>query len=84
MIYEDYNFTLQKNGKLFVYTDGVTEAQNEKEEMFGLDCLKNSLNLHKVFNAEELVDIIKRDINIFSSKTDQFDDITMLNLWYKG
>ena len=84
MIYEDYNFTLQKNGKLFVYTDGVAEAQNEKEEMFGLDRLKNSLNLHKVFNAEELVDIIKRDINIFSSKTDQFDDITMLNLWYKG
>ena len=84
MIYEDYNFTLQKNGKLFVYTDGVAEAQNEKEEMFGLDRLKNSLNLHKVFNAEELVDIIKREINIFSSKTDQFDDITMLNLWYKG
>ena len=82
--YEDYTFRLPVGGRIFVYTDGVAEAQNEAEEMFGLERITDSLNSHRDKDPSELVSLVKNDVDAFAGGKEQFDDITMLSLWYKG
>ena len=82
--YIDYSFTLPKGGRLFVYTDGVAEAENDKETLFGTDRLMEVLNRYKDNEPKNLVGNIKKEVDSFANGMDQFDDITMLSLWYKG
>ena len=82
--YKDYTITLHKGDRLFVYTDGVAEAQNSEDELFGTDRIKSSLNQHKEDNPRGIVQHIKSDVDSFAGEIPQFDDITMLSLWYKG
>ena len=84
MEYEDYTITIPKGGKLFVYTDGVAEAQNASEEFFGLDRIKGSLNANKDLPPSMLIASVKDDVDSFAGGIEQFDDITMLCLRYKG
>ena len=81
--YEDYTFRIPVDGRIFVYTDGVAEAQNEAEEMYGLERIKSSLNRYKDKNPAELVALVKEDVDAYAGSQEQFDDITMLSLWYK-
>lgn len=81
--YEDYTFRIPVDGRIFVYTDGVAEAQNETEEMYGLERIKSSLNRYKDKNPAELVALVKEDVDAYAGSQEQFDDITMLSLWYK-
>ena len=81
--YEDYAFRIPVDGRIFVYTDGVAEAQNEAEEMYGLERIKSSLNRYKDKNPAELVALVKEDVDAYAGSQEQFDDITMLSLWYK-
>ena len=82
--YEDYTFKLPVGGRLFVYTDGVAEAQNGNEEMFGLNRIRDSLNSHRDKSPSELITLVKEDVDRHADGQEQFDDITMLSLWYKG
>lgn len=84
MDYEDYTFTLKKGGRLFVYTDGVPEAHNDKEELFGFDRIEEELNQRRGASPEETIQYMKSKVHEFEGARDQFDDITMLSLWYKG
>ena len=84
MRYEDYYFTLNKGGKIFVYTDGVAEAQNEKEELFGLARIAEALNRHRDADPRQLVDSMKEEVDAYAGLMEQFDDITMLCVHYKG
>ncbi len=81
--YEDYSFSIPKGGKLFVYTDGVAEAQDKEEEMFGLTRIENSLNSGREGAPVEIVEHVKKDLSDFVDGAEQFDDITMVTLWYK-
>ncbi len=69
---------------LFVYTDGVAEAQNEKEELFGTDRIEQSLNKFKDLSPQMLIESMERELEDYKGKMDQFDDITMLALKRKG
>lgn len=82
--YEDYIFRLSPGSKLFVYTDGVVEAHNVKNELLGAEELINELNKGVEDTPEVSVKRILKLINDFAGECDQFDDITMLSLWYKG
>ena len=82
--YEDYTVEIPVGGRLFVYTDGVAEAQNKAEEMFGLDRIEKSLNSHRDLRPSEIIPLVKEDVDSFADGQEQFDDITMLCLWYKG
>ncbi len=84
MEYEDYTFTLPRNGKLFVYTDGVPDVHNEKDEIFDLQRIVESLNEGCGSSPEETIGHVFRSVKAFEGTKDQFDDITMLSLWYKG
>ena len=82
--YEDYTIDLKPGSKLYVYTDGVTEATRGDDELYGFDRLKEALNKNSSLSPKEMCDQISVDINNFVAGAEQFDDITMLALEYKG
>ena len=82
--YGEYEMTLRPGSKLFVYTDGVPEAANADNEMFGLPRMVKALNKVRNGTPEEILAGVSRDVNRFVMDAEQFDDITMLCLEYKG
>ncbi len=82
--YNLQSIKLEKGDRLYLYTDGVNEATNENKELYGNDRLVNYLNEHKSDKQKELLYGIKKDIDKFVGDADQFDDITMLILDFKG
>ena len=82
--FEEYEIDLEPGDCIFVYTDGVPEAINPDEEQFGTDRLLDTLNRNSDKTMEELLPIVKEDIEAFTGEADQFDDITMLGFKYIG
>ncbi len=78
MRYTDYEFTLEKGGTLFVYTDGVTEATNTELELFGTVRTLEALNEAKDKPLKELLDHVKGNVDRFKGEAPQFDDLTMM------
>ena len=76
--YKEYEFTLDKGGVLFLYTDGVAEATNSQNELFGTDRTVDALNSEPDASPEELLKKITADMKDFVGNAPQFDDITML------
>jgi len=82
---EEYTYSIQKTtlfkgDSMFIYTDGVTEATNASNELFGEERLRNFLNAHKDLSLQSLCEGVKSEINGFVGEAPQFDDITMLCL----
>ena len=75
--------TLHPGDRLFLYTDGVTEATNADNKLYGEDRLLAFLNQNAYPEAAELLPALKTDIDEFVGEAPQFDDITMLMLDYK-
>ena len=82
--YRDYEFTLNPNDALFLYTDGVPEACNEANELFGTERMVQSLNRTPDADTKQILSSLNEDINAFVSGAPQFDDITMLCIRYRG
>jgi sigma-B regulation protein RsbU (phosphoserine phosphatase) len=80
--YRSASIILNEGDRLFIYTDGVTEAHNEENKLYGEERLKEFLNSYKDVSIKELVDILKDDIHLFAGNTPQSDDITILTLEY--
>jgi len=82
--YESRNFILKNGERLFLYTDGVTEAQNENCKMFGEERLEKTLN-QKETSLPDTLSQVHKDIKNFVKTAPQSDDITMLALeFHKG
>lgn len=81
--YRKNELQLAPGDMLFLYTDGVTEATDTKERLYGDDRLKQTLDAHPDANVEELTVLVRRDIDAFVGKAPQFDDITMVALKFK-
>ncbi len=71
---------LEQNETVFLYTDGVTEAVNSKEEEFGTERLDAILGQHGKSSPEALIEHVVREIKEFAGEGEQFDDITMVVL----
>ena len=69
---------------LFLYTDGVTEALNPKEELLGEERVREWLEELVDRDSEELLEELRRRIQDFASGADQSDDITLLCFRYRG
>ncbi len=82
--YKEYEFRMNPGDKLFVYTDGVPEATNSAEEMFGTERMIQVLNEHPESTPKELLTTVKQSVDSFVGDADQFDDLTMLCLEYRG
>lgn len=83
MPYAEYSLTLAKGDRLFVYTDGVTEATNAQNELYGETRLLEAVERTKDMSVKETLAAVRSDINVFVKNASQFDDITMLALGLK-
>lgn len=81
--YRANEITLNKGDRIFLYTDGVTEATDKNETLYGEDRLQTYIDKNKALNAEALLSGLKEDIDRFAGDAPQFDDITMLIFDYK-
>lgn len=81
--YEKNKVTLAIGDKIFLYTDGVTEATSDKDELYGEKRLLDYLNNHKEESVTDTIKGVKQDIDSFIGTAEQFDDITMLELLLK-
>ena len=81
--YRQTTMNLGEGDVLYLYTDGVTEATNAANELYGEDRLLSVANQHKEDTPQQLLPSIKADIDQFVGDAPQFDDITMLGLKIK-
>lgn len=82
--YREYELTLHSGDTLFVYTDGVAEATDSQNQLYGTDRMLAALNRQKGAGCEALLRGLRTDINAFVGDAPQFDDITMLALEFNG
>lgn len=82
--YRKNEIQLWPGDELFLYTDGVTEATNEAQELFGESRLREALNGISEGSVESRCKAVKNEIDIFAGDAEQFDDITMLSLRFNS
>ena len=80
MKYTEYEIPFEEGGTLFLYTDGVTEATNADNVLFGTDRLLEVMNRHTDSDPQTLLTQIKAAVDAFVGEADQFDDLTMLGI----
>ena len=76
--YDSQNYTFEKGDTLFLYTDGVTEAENISKELYSEERLKNILNSHAADASKAITETVVLDIEKHSAGAEQSDDITIL------
>ncbi len=76
--YREDSLQLKKGDSLFLYTDGLTEAHNNEDEMYETERLNTLLNKAADRDGRTLLPEIKRSVDEFANGRDQFDDITMM------
>ncbi len=76
--YEDYELQLSEGDTIFVYSDGVPEAHNTSDEMFGEGNMLASLNEEAERDPKKIIERVERAVSAFSEGREAFDDITML------
>ena len=81
--YKNFEITLNKGDKFFLYTDGLPEATDANETLLTLDGMLELLNAGKDKNPEELLRSISEGVDRFVGDAPQFDDLTMLCLELK-
>ena len=82
--YTEYEVQLEPGSRIFVYTDGLPEATNKDTEMFGADRILNTLNEVPEEKPEAVLEHMRQAVDAFVQDAEQFDDLTMLCLEYKG
>ena len=84
MKFKEYEILLSPGDKLFVYTDGVPEANDPDGNMFEVERMIDALNEDPDASPAQILGAVRGQINIFVREAEQFDDLTMLCLEYKG
>ena len=84
MKYREYELQLKPGTKLFLYTDGVPEATDAGGNMFGTDRMLAALNEKTDCAPAQVLHHVRACVDDFVKDAEQFDDLTMLCLEYKG
>ena len=82
--YSEYRLQLQPGDRLFLYTDGLPEATDASEEMFGVNRVLDVLNENTQCSVTDTLVRMTEAVSEFVDGAEQFDDLTMLCLEYKG
>ena len=82
--YHSYEMRIAPGSTLFLYTDGLPEATDAKKNMFGTDRILKVLNKKPNQSPEQILHTMIGAVNNFVKDAEQFDDLTMLCLYYKG
>ncbi len=78
--YESAELALREGHRLILFSDGITEAQNESEEMFDDSRLIELIRRHSQLEAQQLMDRILVEVSEFSGSAPQADDMTLLTV----
>ena len=84
MAYRENNLRLNVGDKLFLYTDGVTEAENSSHELYGDDRLLSCLAQAGDSSVDDIMNMVRTDTARHVGEHDQFDDMTMMCIEYRG
>ena len=82
MKYHEHSLQMHPGSKLFVYTDGVPEATDAENALFGTNRMLQALNAHANDTPKEILRGVRLAVNEFVSDMEQFDDLTMMCLEY--
>ncbi|MBQ4513893.1 MAG: PP2C family protein-serine/threonine phosphatase, partial [Anaerolineaceae bacterium] len=82
--YREYELTLEPGAELFLYTDGLPEATDAEGNMFGTERMLTILNEGKETVPDHILKKVRDGVDGFVNGAEQFDDLTMLCLEYKG
>ena len=83
--YMNTEIQLKKGDSVFVYTDGVAEATDANNELFGTDRTVDALNaVPKGASQEDVLAGVRAAVDAFVKEAPQFDDLTMVGLKYNG
>ena len=82
--YREYELLMQPGSKLFLYTDGVPEATDAQGELFGTERMTDALNKAVSASPENILKQVRSDVDGFVKEAEQFDDLTMLCVEYRG
>lgn len=83
MAYTEHSVTLSKGDSIFVYSDGVTEATDANDQLFGEERLMQAMQSTKELNVPDTLTAMRKSIDEFVGEAEQFDDITMLQFSWK-
>jgi len=83
MKYKEYEIQLDSGEMLFLYTDGVPEATDGENNMYGTDRLLEAMNSKEHTDPLELLGSITDNVDQFVGEADRFDDMTMLAVTIK-
>ena len=82
--YKEYEFRMKPGDKLFVYTDGLAEATDRNGKMFGTERMIEALNAKPDATPKEVLTTVREAVDGFVGDAEQFDDLKMLCLEYRG
>ena len=82
--YKEYELQMEKGSKLFLYTDGVPEATDAHKELFGTERMLDALNEASTAEPKAVLEQVRKAVDGFVQDAEQFDDLTMLCVEYKG
>lgn len=82
--YRPYELQMTPGSKLFIYTDGVPEATNASNELFGTERLVHALRMSETKSPKEIINHVDSIVKDFVKEAPQFDDLTMLCIEYTG
>ena len=80
--YHEHSLQMNPGSKLFVYTDGVPEATDAENALFGTTRMLEALNAHANESPKQILHGVRQAVNEFVSDMEQFDDLTMMCLEY--
>ncbi len=78
--FTEMKITLDAGDKLFLYTDGIPEANSEAGDMYGNGRMLNALNRNRDRSGEDFLNAMEKDVEEYTSGAEQSDDMTMLLL----
>ncbi|MDR1293167.1 MAG: SpoIIE family protein phosphatase [Clostridiales Family XIII bacterium] len=82
--YSESQIVMTPGDVLYLYTDGVTEADNESKELYGEQRLLEVMNKNTGTGVEGLCAVVRQDVEAFAGGAQQADDITMLAIQFNG
>ncbi len=83
-VYQEYDMDLEPGSKLFLYTDGIPEATDKDNKLFGMERLVKALNEKPDGHPQQLMSDVQKAVDRFVKDAEQFDDLTMMCFEYKG
>ena len=82
-MYKSHSVQLDRGDIVYLYTDGVTEAEDQDHNLFGEERLLKCFENKSESSAAEIIENVKQSVDAFINGNSQFDDLTMLSFKWK-